>query len=199
MNLRTLFIIGLALALAFPVRAQTPTPDPSTLLADCAATLPADRPLPTGADAPTIRIVSPASGTVIRSRADKFAEVTITVEVSGFSLDGPDAAENSPHWHVWLNNSVWGMAYQNSALVGIPYGRWRICASLSDSAHTDIGQPDGIYLIVEREEEVAPVSDDVATPLPLVIALGMLAVMGGGWLGLRRRHPAELGDHREMI
>lgn len=199
----SLLLMGMLPGIA---RAQTPTPDPATIERDCAAILPADRPQPAGPDAPTIRIISPVSGTIIRSSAEKFADVTLTVEASNFTFGGSSANEDTRHWHIWLNNSVWGMAYQDTALVGIPFGRWRLCASLGDSDHTDIGQPDAIYLIVERaapgepdevilpeDANTVPPETGGSTPVALIGALGILAAAGSWWLG-RRFRPIQLND-----
>jgi hypothetical protein len=132
-----------------PVRAQTATPNPGTVLQDCASSLAPDRPNPTGPDAPSIRILAPPPGSIARSDADKFVDIEFIVEINNFDI-GKGQDEARKHWHLWLNNSVWGMFYQPNGFSGIPYGTWRVCASLGDENHADIGMPDGMILVVER-------------------------------------------------
>jgi hypothetical protein len=185
--------------------AQTATPNPDTILEDCSSTLPADRPIPTGPDAPSIRIVSPASGTIIQSDEAKFADVTFTVEITNFDMPEGRSADEGNHWHLWLNNSVWGMYVEPSGFNGIPYGKWRICASIGDANHVDIGMPDAIYLIVEKGADgqgtviieptpsAIPATAIATTPTPDptiatvgIVILGIVAVGVGLWLGVRR-------------
>jgi hypothetical protein len=211
--------VGLMLLTFSAAYAQTATPNPDTILEDCNRTLPADRPIPTGSDAPSIRIISPASGTIIQSDEAKFADVTFTVEITNFDMPESGSADEGNHWHLWLNNSVWGMYVEPSGFNGIPYGKWRICASIGDAAHVDIGMPDAIYLIVEKGTDgqgtviIEPTPSTIAasaiatTPTPEtspsvsttpdpaivtagIIILGIVAVGVGLWLGVRRgNHP----------
>jgi hypothetical protein len=205
-------IVGLLLILltVSTVRAQTPTPNPDTVVADCAAMLPPDRPMPTGADAPSIKIVYPATGTVIRSDADKFAEITFTVEVENFDMDAGVSSDESNHWHLWLNNSIWGMYTSTEGFTALPYGNWRMCVSMGDAAHADLGTPDAIYVRVEEgadgegtviiepttaadssavESLVSPdpsTEPDSPTAIIGVVILGVAALGAGLWLGGRR-------------
>lgn len=178
--------------------AQTPTPNPATLLEDCARNLPPDRPMPTGADAPRIKILAPTTQTVITSDLPTLADVNLTVETTNWELPGYYTEEAARHWHLWLNDSVWGMFYQNTALSGIPYGTWRICATLGDSEHLDIGMPDAILLTVQRVGDQTVITTQPAAPsataaaldpttVLLIVAAGLLIVVGGYALGRRVR------------
>jgi hypothetical protein len=197
--------------------AQTPTPNPDTILQDCADNLPPDRPMPTGQDAPSIKIVSPASGAVIRGDDDQFVEVNFTVEVENFDLaDDYEQAEAGNHWHLWLNNSIWGMYGQTTVTSYVMYGTWRICASIGDADHADLGMPDAILLIVERtaggetQITVQPAPSSVpSTPVPptptaaspqpsastsdsvlpqlLIVGVGVVALLLGLWFGSHTR------------
>jgi hypothetical protein len=207
--------VGLMLFSFSTALAQTATPNPDTILEDCSSTLPADRPIPTGPDAPSIRIISPASGTIIQSDEAKFADVTFTVEITNFDMPESGSADEGNHWHLWLNNSVWGMYVEPNGFNGIPYGKWRICASIGDADHVDIGMPDAIYLIVEKGADgqgtvtIAPTPSIIAATLTPtttqsdsppnsstapdpaiattgIVILGIVAVGTGLWLGVRR-------------
>ena len=182
------------------VLAQTPTPNPNTLLQDCTRNLQPDRPLPTGANAPSIKIIAPTTNTVIVSDETPLVDVNFTIEVNNWTLPGFYTDDPAPHWHLWLNDSVWGMFYQTEALSGIPYGTWRMCASLGDANHVDVGMPDAILLTVERQDsqtavvtvQPTPTSTNASSeqaPILLVIAGGLLALVVGFLLG-RRANPS---------
>jgi hypothetical protein len=206
------FLAGIILLLVLlavdAVSAQTPTPNPATILQDCAKMLSPDRPNPTGPDAPTIKIVSPVSGTVIRSNEDNFATVQFSVETQNFDLPGTDVNEADRHWHLWLNNGVWAMEYQNDAISYLPYGTWRVCITLADAEHVEIGMPDGILLVVERSDSISteiplatptilPFQRSTPTPNAVnanfilsaigILVLGVAALGIGFWLGRRNR------------
>jgi hypothetical protein len=196
------------------VQAQTATPNPDTVLQDCAKALPPDRPMPTGPNAPSIKILAPPPGSIARGDDRKFVDMEFIVDIQNFDVgDSQQQGEARKHWHLWLNNGVWGMFYQTHGFTGIPYGTWRVCASLGDENHTDIGMPDGMILVVERTgatlfaapsatppatsiptEAVTPTPQAVpisetgsTTPLSplLMLGAGMLALLTGFALGLR--------------
>jgi hypothetical protein len=207
---RTAVGIVIFLIISSITHAQTPTPNPDTVVADCAAMLPPDRPMPTGADAPSIRIVYPTTGTVIRSDDDKFAEITFTVEIENFDMDAGESSDESNHWHLWLNNSIWGMYTGTEGFTALPYGNWRMCVSLGDAAHADLGMPDAIYVRVEEgadgegtviieptaaadsssvESVVSagpPTEPDSPNAIIGIVILGIVALSAGLWLGGRR-------------
>jgi hypothetical protein len=165
-------ILSLCSLLLLPslAAAQTPTPNPNTVLADCVAALPPDRFNPTGPDAPRIRIVSPQNGAVFYG-TDRFVSVEFTVELENFDISNSSPEdENARHWHLWLNNGVWGMLYQSTAVIDIPPGTWRICASMGDADHADIGMPDGIMISIVQQTPVAPTllprGNETDTPTP---------------------------------
>lgn len=179
--MRIVLAVVLALAAgAARVWAQTPTPDPATIMQDCIKVLSPDRPNETGAGAPAIRIVSPVSGATIRSAEEPFAAVEFVVETTNFDLPGTAEDEAQRHWHLWLNNGVWGMYYQNTVVAHLPYGTWRVCAVMSDAQHVDLGMPDAILLKVEREGAGG------GTPAAAVAVIVGVALAGVGyWLGRR--------------
>jgi hypothetical protein len=181
------------------VQAQTPTPNPDTLLQDCTRNLNANRPISSGPDAPSIKIIAPESQTVIVSEGATLADVTFKVEVHNWKLPGFYTDDPAPHWHLWLNDSVWGMFYQTEALSGIPYGTWRICVSLGDENHMDVGMPDAILLTVEKrgsQTAVITIQPSAVPSIPasstpeqpsslLIIILGVIAVTVGLMVGWR--------------
>jgi len=181
-----------------PILAQTPTPNPDTLLEDCTRSLPPDRPMPTGADAPRIKIVAPTTQTVITSDQPTLGDVNFTVETVNWELPGYYTEEAARHWHLWLNDGVWGMFYGNTALSGIPYGTWRICASLGDTQHLDIGMPDAILLTVQRVDDQTVITTQPAAPSSAltttdptllwgIVAAGLFIAVGGYVIGRRVR------------
>jgi len=206
MHKRVIWKIGVVVCIlmvilvALTVQAQTPTPNPDTLLQDCSRNLRPDRLIPTGPDAPSIKIIAPTTGTIVVSDETTLANVDFTVEVRNWDLPGHYTEQDAPHWHLWLNDSVWGMFYQTQALSGVPYGTWRMCASLGDANHNDIGMPDAILLTVKRRDAqsatvtVQPTVTPAATssnpsqplPVPIIIALGLIVLFMGFILGRRR-------------
>ncbi|MBL8165822.1 MAG: hypothetical protein JNJ61_27810 [Anaerolineae bacterium] len=168
--------------------AQETTPPPD-IIAACSALLPDDRPMPSGPDAPSVRIVQPASGVVYGTA------VTIVIEAANF-----DVTSEGRHWHLWVNGTLHGMVYQPMAIIDLEPGTYQICASLGNNDHADLGVPAGILLTVERPAAgtptpTLPVSREQAAVLPepglgpveiiLVVALALLAAVGGWWLGAR--------------
>lgn len=182
-----LIACGLLMVTALPLHAQPATP---SVIEQCAALLADDRPMPTGENAPTIRIVSPADGEVMYGR-----ETAITVETQHFDL-----ASGAGHWHLWVNGQLMGMLYQANGVIDLTPGTYQICASMGGTDHRDFGMPDGITITVQQpaagtpvptlaiSRESAPVlSEPDASPVQIVlfIGLGLLAAFGGWWLGSR--------------
>lgn len=193
MRILTIIILLVITLVASRAAAQTPTPNPDTLMQDCTAVLSPDRPNETGPDAPAIRIVSPVSGTTIRSSEDPFATVNFVVETQNFVLPGTPEDESQRHWHLWLNNGVWGMYYQNEIVGHLPYGTWRVCVVMSDAEHIDLGMPDAILLKVERMASgetivIPPAAPSAVSGVAIIAVIGLgLAVAGAGyWLGVRK-------------
>ena len=189
---KTLSIVVLALMAMLPAAAQdTPeaTADAGSVLADRARLLAADRPIETGANAPTLRIVQPTTEEVYGSA------VTIQIQTHNF-----DVTANGQHWHLWVNGTLTGMVYQPTAIIDLNPGTYTICASLGTSQHADIGMPDGIRLTVKAAQagiptptlpvdraaaQVQPEGQLSAAQIALLVGGGLLAAVGGWWIGNR--------------
>jgi len=180
--------IGYILLLAIhPTHAQSSVP-PSNVT--CEALLPPDRPMFSGPNAPTIRFSAPASGDVYGTF------VTVSVDIEHFDL-----TTDARHWHLWVNGQLQGMVYQPSTILDLAPGRYQLCASLGDSDHADIGQPAETVITVYAAAagtpttapaaplgpvgEVIPESGVTPGKIALVVAVGLLAAVGGWWLGAR--------------
>jgi hypothetical protein len=183
-----IFIMGMFGIASYPAAAQEATPPPD-IIAACSALLAADRPMPSGPDAPSVRIVQPADSVVYGSA------VTIVIEAENF-----DVTSEGRHWHLWINGTLHGMVYQPTAIIDLEPGSYQICASLGNTDHADLGIPAGIALTVERptagtptptlpvsreEAVVRPEPDLGPVQIVLVVALGVLAAVGGWWMGTR--------------
>jgi hypothetical protein len=170
----------------FVAVAQEPS---GSVLADCVRLLPADRPIPTGPDALALRIIQPTTD-VVYGRT-----VTITIQSSNF-----DIPAEGRHWHLWINGQLQGMVYQPTAVIDLEPGTYQICASLGNTDHADLGMPDGISLRVEtalagtptatlavaREQaQVQPEPGIGLGQILVLVAGGLLAAVGGWWLGSR--------------
>ncbi|MBI1279545.1 MAG: hypothetical protein GC179_15570 [Anaerolineaceae bacterium] len=182
----------LTLSMTLTVLAQatpTLTPDDSNVLADCIKLLPADRPVESGENAPSVRIVEPTSDVVYGSA------VTIQIQTNNFDVNA-----NGQHWHLWVNGTLTGMVYQPNAVIDLAPGDYTICASLGNSTHADIGMPDGIRLRVEAAQvgtptatlavdrsaaQVQPEGQISSSQIVLLIGGGLLAAVGGWWIGNR--------------
>lgn len=181
-------LLGIWRSGSIPAAAQDATPPPD-IIAACSALLPPDRPMPSGPDAPRIRIVQPMSDVVYGT------VVTIVIETENF-----DVTSEGRHWHLWVNGALYGMVYQPTAIIDLEPGSYQICASLGNADHADLGVPAGLLLTVERPAAgtptpTLPVTRARAAVLPepglgpaqiaLVVGLGALAAAGGWWLGAR--------------
>jgi hypothetical protein len=171
----------------YPTWAQGETP---SVVEQCAALLPADRPIPSGADAPSIRIVAPREGDVIYG-----GEVAVSIETENFDLTA-----EARHWHLWIDGQLMGMVYQDVGIIDLTPGTHQLCVSMGNTDHADLGIPDGITITVQQEtpgiptptlsitREEAPV---LAEPGPspaqivMIVGLGLLAAVGGWWFGSR--------------
>ncbi len=185
--LKRILIFSILLLLLPMITAQAQS-TPS-IIDECAKLLAADRPMPIGADAPSVRIVEP-SGDVVYGSA-----VTIIIETENF-----DVTSDARHWHLWVNGQLQGMVYQPTAIIDLEPGTYQICASLGNADHADLGMPAGVELRVERASvgtptPTLPVSREQAVvqaepglgpgQIALVIGLGLVAAVGGWWLGSR--------------
>ncbi len=193
--LKALIIFAVAVLMALPTLAQSPSPttppaEDSNVLADCIRLLPANRPIESGANAPTVRIVQPTTDVVYGST------VSIQIQTNHFDV----SAEGGQHWHLWVNGTLTGMVYQKDAVIDLQPGNYTICASLGNSQHADIGMPDGIRLKVEAAQAGTPtatlVVDRTAAQIQpegqistgqiiLLVGGGLLAAVGGWWIGNR--------------
>lgn len=190
---KTLSITLLTLAIGLPVMAQntaTPMPDSGNVLADCIRLLPADRPNESGANAPSVRIVQPATDVVYGSA------VTVSIQTNNYEVTD----KTGQHWHLWVNGQLQGMVYQPTAVIDLAPGTYTLCVSLGNSQHADIGMPDGIRVTVAEAQAGTPtatVAVDRATArvqpegqvsssqILLLVGGGLLAAVGGWWMGNR--------------
>ena len=157
------------------------------VLAECAALLPPDRPIPTGPDAPSIRLTAPQANATLQT-----GQIAFSVETINFNLNN-----EARHWHLWINGQVQGMVYQPTGIIRLMPGSYTICASLGNTDHADIGMPDGLRITVEAAQagvptptlpvapEAAPVVPEQPQPaqILLLIGAGLAAAIGGWWAG----------------
>lgn len=192
----SILLCSLLMVFASPIYAQTATP---SIIDRCAGLLADDRSMPTGANAPSIRIISPADNEVVYGD-----QTVVTVETQHFDL-----AAGAGHWHLWVNGQLMGMLYQSSGVVDLAPGTYQICASMGGADHRDFGIPDGITITVRQPDAGTPIptlavsrdnapilSEPAVSPLQIILigGLGLLAALGGWWLGARlpkRRHPKD--------
>lgn len=189
--LQSFMALVLMLLIGWPVLAQTPSlePDSGSLQAECAALLPADRPMPEGADAPSIRIVQPSADVVYGSA------VSVTIATENY-----DVTAEGRHWHLWVNGQLMGMTYQPTAIIDLTPGTYTLCASLGNAEHADIGMPAGIRLTVaaaaagtatatlavdRAAAQLQPEGTLGAGQIAALVVGGLLAAVGGWWLGNR--------------
>lgn len=172
----------------FPAWAQTM---PAPVTTSCEDLLPPDRPMFEGPNAPTIRFDSPSSGDVFGS------VVTISVGIENFDLTTTDAR----HWHLWVNGQLQGMVYQTSTIIDLVPGMYQLCASLGNTDHADIGEPAEAVITVYTAAAGTPTSAPAAPPqsvgeliaepdvtpgqIALIVGIGLVAAIGGWWLGSR--------------
>ncbi len=135
---------------------------------------------------PSIHIREPLDNAVING-----TEFTISVETENFELA-------NGHWHLYLDDTLYTMVYENQAFVETTPGTHRICAVLGDAIHEDLGIPDGIMVTVA---EAAAPTEAAPTPAPaaaqstdsgssagrviLVVVVGVILAAGGLWFGRR--------------
>ncbi len=190
MGLRLLILLLLLLP-GVALAQSTPAPGENTL-AECVRLLPTNRPMPSGPDAPTLRIVQPAADATIYG-----GTITVSIQTNNFDVD----AQSGRHWHLWVNDQLRGMVYQDDAVLDLEPGTYRICASLGNTDHADMGMPDGIVLTIEEplagtptatlavSREQATIQPEATSPdssqLILLVAGGLLAAVGGWWIGSR--------------
>lgn len=188
----TLIVVLLAVFITLPVAAQstfTPALDDGNVLGDCTRLLAADRPIETGATAPSVRIVQPTSEVVYGTT------VTIQIQANNY-----DVSASGQHWHLWVNGQLMGMVYQPTAIIDLTEGTYTVCVSLGNSQHADIGMPDGIHLTVKAAQagtptatltvdraaaQVQPQGQIGAGQIVLLVGGGLLAAVGGWWIGNR--------------
>jgi hypothetical protein len=186
MAMRVWWIVLILVAMMGTVWAQESGGD---VLAECAALLPADRPIPTGPDAPTIRLTAPLAGEVLTA-----GQIAFSVETTDFTLN-----DEARHWHLWINGQVQGMVYQPDGVIRLAPGEYTICASLGNTDHADIGMPDGLRISVVAPQagvptptlpvaaEAAPVVPEQPQPTQIILLIGLalVAAVGGWWVGSR--------------
>lgn len=179
------------LSASLPALAQIPTstPDTSNLIDECARLLAPDRPIATGADAPTIELVSPTAGTIYGTA------VTVNIKANNY-----DVTTEGRHWHLWVNGQLQGMVYQPTAIIDLDPGTYTLCVSLGNTQHADIGMPAGVRVTVEQPlagtptatltvdraaAQVQPEGTVGAGQVAILVIGGLLAAVGGWWLGNR--------------
>jgi hypothetical protein len=175
------------------VRAQDATPtEEASPLSTCISQMPPDRPMPTGPDAPTIRISEPGNGEWVATDS-----LAITVQTNNFDVRG----ENN-HWHLRVNGQLYGHVYQPTAIIALEPGVYTICASVGTNEHNDMGMPDGIRVVVDAPQAGVPtptlpvpleqgqvLAEHSAAPetgqMVLLVVGGLGAAVAGWWLGSR--------------
>jgi hypothetical protein len=181
-------IIGLLAIVCLPITANAQN-TATDVLAECTALLPADRPIPTGTDAPSIRLTAPVAGETLTA-----GQIAFSVETINFNLN-----DEARHWHLWINGQVQGMVYQPTGIIRLAPGTYTICASLGNTDHADIGIPDGLRITVVAAQagtptptlpvapEAAPVVPEQPQPTQIILLIGaaLVAAVGGWWAGSR--------------
>jgi hypothetical protein len=186
--LNALFLLSLLLVVG--LSSTVAQPSDSSVIEQCSALLPADRPMPTGADAPTITFTSPADGDVIYGD-----QAIVSIQTDNFDLN-----VEGRHWHLWVDGTLMGMVYQDSAIIDLTPGTHVLCASIGNTDHADLGIPAGLTLTVQQPVagtptaafnvspevgRVIPEPDITPTQILLIAGLGLVAAIGGWWLGSR--------------
>lgn len=183
-----------------PAFAQEMSPQaPPTASELCRRLMALDAPNPTGPDAPSIRIVNPAENSTVYG-----SQMTLTVETENFDI----STESGDHWHLWLNSQLQVMVYEQSVLIDVQPGTYWVCAIMGDKDHADLGEPSGIMVTVAaaaagtptstplaaaqnsaaepyRGEQSSTLSTDDPMGLILIIGAGLVAAVGGWWLGAK--------------
>jgi hypothetical protein len=189
-SLGIVLIFSLWMVVPSVLAQPTPSPESESVIAECASLLAADRPMPDGSDAPAVRLIQPSSEVIYGSA------VTIAIETNNF-----DVTSEGRHWHLWVNGQLQGMVYQPTAIIDLAPGIYTICASLGNTNHADIGMPAGMRITVEQPQvgtptptlliapEQAQVQPEASGPsgaqILLLVGGGLLAAVGGWWLGAR--------------
>jgi len=107
-------------------------------------------------DAPTIKIVEPADGAVVRGPG-----VTLRVEVSNFTLQAPARGKkaNTGHIHYWIDDRTSPMIYppttETTVKLLLPPGRHEIRAELVQDDHTSLAE-------THRDQKVVALPGDAA-------------------------------------
>lgn len=183
-----LIILMVAVATGYMRPAGAQEPD-AAVLAECTALLPPDRPIPTGPDAPSIRLTAPQADETLTA-----GQIAFSIETTNFDLNS-----EARHWHLWINGQVQGMVYQPTGIIRLAPGTYTICASLGNTDHADIGIPDGLRLTVIEATagiptptlpvapEAAPVVPEQPQPTQIILLIGaaLAAAVGGWWVGTR--------------
>jgi hypothetical protein len=141
-------------------------------------------------DAPSIQIVEPADSGVVYG-----SQLAVTVQTDNFEINS-----DGNHWHIWVDGQLQMMLYGPTAVINVAPGTHEVCAIMSDANHVDLGSPAGIRLTVAQPASGTPtttpaIAPEVAatysqsdgsgiSPL-LLVAFGLLAAVGGWWLGTR--------------
>lgn len=186
-------IVGLIMffSVSLPTLAQLPTstPDTDNILEDCARLLAPDRPIASAPDSPTIQLLSPTTETIYGSA------VTVNIQANNY-----DVTSEGRHWHLWVNGQLQGMVYQPTAIIDLAPGVYTLCVSLGNTQHADIGMPDGVRVTVEQPlagtptatltvdraaAQVQPEGTVGAGQVAILVIGGLLAAVGGWWLGNR--------------
>ncbi len=162
----------------------------SDLAAECAALM--VNPPPLANPPPTARIIEPADGAIIYG-----GQVIVAIQADNFELT------QGSHWHLWVDDTLMGMVYEPRAQIFLSPGTYRLCATLGDDQHADLGIPAGITITVREALEgtpTPPADTAIAAPQPepdstlnpvVILLLGGAAALGGILIGARmgRRRP----------
>jgi hypothetical protein len=175
----------LALSNALNVSAQ------STVMEHCQQLMTVVTPVATGPDAPSIRIVEPSDMGVVYG-----GQLGVTVETQNF-----DFSATGQHWHIWVNGQLMQMVYGPTAILDVAPGTHEICAIMGTAEHGDVGAPAAIRVTVVQPAPgtpttTPPVAPEVAATYAqeepgdgfspvLLVGLGLLAAVGGWWMGTR--------------
>ncbi len=170
-----------------PLLAQVET---TPVIEHCRQLMNVAAPTDAGPDAPSIRIIEPTDNGVVYG-----TQLAVTVETDNFEINS-----EGNHWHIWVDGQLQMMLYGPTAIINVAPGTHEVCAIMSDVNHVDLGLPAGVTLTIAQPAAgtpttTPPVAPEVAatysqpegsgiSPL-LLVAFGLLAAVGGWWLGTR--------------